>query len=788
MQSVKIEFLEKYNKLAQLAEKGHDNFPDEICNYIVDDYELHSMILFKIAGNNELIVLGKSQSAKKNYTKGSSFTCSVCKSLKINDLSINFHSGSECEIPSSEFVMNEACGAFNISGNLKGFVKFAKKTPFIRSEVESLQTLTEFLSFLFKVWTTSRGIDIISDKSTSEIINSISQELRTPANSIIGFASLLSEDSLTSSQTEYVGTIKNNAQNLLLLINDIIDLSKIDSGKIKENKTPIEIRTFIDDLIKVFNDKVDKSRIEILSTIDDNIPEKVIVDQQKLRYILLTIFTQSLRFTERGKISIRLSLNTQGGITFRIADTGRGIPSDKLNTIFDPFALSNLDAAKNGNHGGLGLTLVKKYLNLLGGDISVESTLGKGTSFTFALKSELNSTVSELENKLSQLPPPGSKNKILVIEDDYATSKLLSNYLNKWGYEPTIVNTAEQTLNMIGKEKFLAVIMDIALPNSNGLELLKQINEHPNTKNTPVIVCSVEAEQQKAFMMGAVEYFQKPVKYSYLVEVLQSYRLKKDSNILCVDDDHPTLNLVRQAIESAGFNAVAENISANVMERIKDIDLDLAIVDLDMPHPNGFELIKIIKSEKKFAKLPIVIYTGKENFQEELKKIEGLFEDLLSKRSTKIEDLADLISQMVNRYDTPAPAEEVIAKDEGVKILLAEDYKHSQIIVTRLLKKNSFENIIVVENGEEALEYAKKQKFDLILMDMQMPVMNGFEATEKIRQIPNYKDTPIIALTAFAMKGDREKCLEAGVTDYIPKPIDSKEFIEKVKHYTGVAN
>ena len=143
---------------------------------------------------------------------------------------------------------------------------------------------------------------------------------------------------------------------------------------------------------------------------------------------------------------------------------------------------------------------------------------------------------------------------------------------------------------------------------------------------------------------------------------------------------------------------------------------------------------------------------------------------------------------MINRYEVPPPQEEVLAKKDGVKILLAEDYKHSQIIVTRLLKKNSFEEIVVVENGEEAVKLAQKDKFDLILMDMQMPIMNGFEATEKIRQMTDYKNTPIIALTAFAMKGDREKCLEAGATDYIPKPIDSKEFIDKVKYYTNAGN
>jgi CheY-like chemotaxis protein len=192
----------------------------------------------------------------------------------------------------------------------------------------------------------------------------------------------------------------------------------------------------------------------------------------------------------------------------------------------------------------------------------------------------------------------------------------------------------------------------------------------------------------------------------------------------------------------------------------------------------------MIKSNPRFKNLPIIIYTGKESSDEDVRKIDGLFESLLHKSSTNIENLQDTINSMINRYEEPSKPEEVKQKKDTVKILLVEDYKHSQIIVTRLLKKNEFDSIVVVENGQEALEAVREQHYDLILMDMQMPVMNGFEATRKIRELEEYKETPIIALTAFAMKGDREKCLDAGATDYIPKPIDSQEFIQKVKYYT----
>jgi CheY-like chemotaxis protein len=546
--------------------------------------------------------------------------------------------------------------------------------------------------------------------------------------------------------------------------------------------TSINFKDYLDEIITLFSSKIEKSRIEFVVDIDSAIPETVKIDTQKVRYILLNILTNSVRLTERGKISISVSAASSKKLLFRISDTSPGLNAKKSTEFFQPFALNELYTSKFGNLTGLGLSLTKKYIEYLKGDISISSVVGKGITYTFSITGEI---ITSIEGQLAELPKPvGTKNKVLVVEDDYATSKLLSNYLSKWGYEPTIVNSAQQAIQIVETQQFLSVIMDIMLPDANGFELLKQFRENPTTKHMPIIVCSVEAEQQKAFMMGAVEYFVKPINYKYLVEVLTSYRLKKDSNILVVDDDIPTLNLIKEAVEQAGFNAIAEHQSSKVMGMIENMNLDLAIIDLDMPVINGFDLIKMIKSNKSFSKLPIIIYTGKESYQEDLKKIDGLFSDLLHKSSSNIEDLAETINAMINRFDEPATPEAIKEEKGTVKILLVEDYKHSQIIVTRLLKKNNFESIVVVENGLQAYEQVQEQYYDLILMDMQMPVMNGFEATQKIRELPDYRETPIIALTAFAMKGDREKCLEAGATDYIPKPIDSQEFIEKVRYYT----
>jgi CheY-like chemotaxis protein len=615
----------------------------------------------------------------------------------------------------------------------------------------------------------------------SEIVTEIAHELRTPINSIMGFASLLSEDNLTSSQAEYVATLKENAYNLLSLLNDLIDLSKLEEKKERNTFSETNLRNFINEIVGLFNNRINKEELDFIVNFDTNAPQTVKLDSQKLRYILITILTFSLRLTGKGKITIRVSQTDPTKLNFKISDTSIGLTSKKIKDIYTAGTISELGNAKIGHITGLGLLLTKRYIEHLRGQIDITSSVGKGVVYNFTIGVERLSTI---ETQISELPKPYKQNNVLVVEDDYATSKLLSNYLNKWGYTPIIVNSGVQALKVVEKENFLAVLMDIVLPDVNGLELLKTLRTHENTKHTPVIVCSVEAEQQKAFLMGAVEYFVKPINYNYLVEVLTNYKLKKDSRILLVDDDVPTLNLMKETVSNLGFNVIAESHSSKVTNLIENISLDLAIIDLDMPEINGFDLIKEIKSNPKFSNLPIIIYTGQENYEDDLKKIDGLFEDLLQKKSTNIEDLAETINAMINRYDEPATPEELITKNDVVKILLVEDYKHSQIIVTRLLKKNSFENIVVVENGAEALEEVQKQKYDIILMDMQMPVMNGFEATEKIRQLPDYKDTPIIALTAFAMKGDREKCIEAGTTDYISKPIDSHEFIEKVKHYT----
>ncbi len=783
---MQLKYLSLFNSISQLFESeiGSESMLNSFCNFVANEFEFYSAALFKPV-NDKYILVGKSDNVKKSLVLGSEQLCTNCKALEMAPEGSSFDIEKKCLIQTTDFLVYEGCLKLKTKSASNFVLKLTRKSPFSQSDIEAITAMGKFLSVIMA---SCKFESVTSDASLNKILIDVSNDLRTPANSILGFASLLYDDKLNSVQTEYVKLIKDNAQKISGLLNDLTDIARVSSGSVAPQSTSLELRPFMEEIEANFREKIDQSVTTLQFTYGDAIPKEIDTDQQRLKTAITYVLGYLINENPYGKIDVSISESLAGILAIKIHHPGFILPLDKVN---DAFRIAPIHESRNKtiSLSGLSLNLAKRYIESLKGELVIVKDPAQGINISINL---LLTGSADIAKQFEAMPKPDAKNnRVLVIEDDYATSKLLSNYLNKWGYEPTIVNAGQKALQILETEGFLSIITNVTLPDINGLELLRKIRENKLHRHTPVIVCSVEAEQQKAFLMGSVEYFVKPISYKDLVEVLTSYRLRRDANVLCVDDDINTLNLVKEAIQSAGFNPVAENLSYEVPEKIANMDLDLAIVDLDMPRMNGFELIKEIKSNPRFASLPIIIYTGKENYEEDLAKINGLFTELLDKKSTKIEDLADTISKMVNRTEpsTPVPGavhgqQPPALQDQGPSILLVEDYKHSQIIVTRLLRKNGFSNVTVVENGAEAVDQARKVTYDLILMDMQMPVMNGFEATERIRQMPEYKDIPIIALTAFAMKGDREKCIDAGASDYIPKPIDSVEFIEKVKKYT----
>ena len=480
MQSSKIDFLSKYNSLIESALTSADEFPNDLCEFLVNEYELEAVVLTRIT-ESHIEILGTSGNSRKSLSRESLIKCNNCTARKENTTETYFVVEEECGFTATDVVVNEGCLHISVSENEKVMLKIAKKTEFSQSDIGNLVVIGNSLKNISLLWMGKKGG---LSSSLSQIIASIAHELRTPTNSIMGFASLLTEENLSTAQTEYVDTLKENAYDLLSLINDLIEIAKLEKGESKTTYSTVNIPQFLNEVIRLFDEKIDSNVIDFIVNIDDNLPESINLDAQKLRYILLNIINTALRLTEQGKVTVSVFTTEKNKLSFRITDTSPGIPSEKLEKIYEPFALNDLIVHKIGNTTGLGLTLVKRFIDYLNGDIDITSTLGKGTSYYLAIPVK---EISEIEGQISGLPKPSKINKVLVIEDDYATSKLLSNYLQKWGYEPTIVNSAEQTFQVIEKDTFLAVLMDIVLPDSNGLELLQKLRKNPKTKRTPEI-------------------------------------------------------------------------------------------------------------------------------------------------------------------------------------------------------------------------------------------------------------------------------------------------------------
>ena len=782
LQGLRLDILERHTYLINEAKKGLDTFPDEICDYLVVEFDFKSALLFNVKKDtNKFLLFGKSKYVKNKYELGKSYSCEILNDIKTSNL-VTLNTSFNCPSTFVSEPSNEKGAILFETSNYGQFIiKFSKKTNLVQNDILPLKKIAELIAFYIELWLDSRnGVTSRIDKRNFILVKKSLEFLTIPLNGIIGAASILNSESLSFTNKAYIDKIKNNTHDVLRNLSNIKSFVSLESGeKAKLDLSDLDLQYFIEN---AFNSRTKNDTSQLTYNFFNNIPKQVKTDKSKLKFILLTLLDFAKAIDNNVKIKVSVSSKENNNISFLftfLTDSD----NSKFNYLVNPYLISLDETVLEPLI--FNILLFDKYLQLLEGRLVKESTSERNVSLEVIIKDFSTKGISK---SLSLIENDRGLKKVLVIESDSATAVILTKYLKRWNYQTEVVTNSKDAINNLKTKSYLSVILDIELEDENGLKLLQKINHLKEAKNTPVIVCSVEPETEEAFMLGAVEYFIKPINYNNLVEILTSYQLRKNSNILCVDDDKPTLNLVKQAIETAGFNSITEHRSDKVMKLIKDKDLDLAIIDLEMPHPNGYELIQLIKSEEKFAHLPIIIYTGKEDYTEELKQIDGMFTQLLDKKSTKLDQLESTIKNMIEGFETPADATASKENKEGIKILLAEDYKHSQIIVTRLLKKSNFKNVIVVENGEEAVNYVLKEKIDLILMDMQMPVMNGFEAIERIREIPEYRETPIISVTAFAMKGDREKCLEAGATDYLPKPIDSKEFIEKVKYYTNTFN
>lgn len=561
---------------------------------------------------------------------------------------------------------------------------------------EMLKLMTQWVGTALESKFAAAELEAARDKALeatrvkSEFLATMSHEIRTPMNGVIGMTSLLLDTPLTEQQKEWVETIRISGESLLTIINDILDFSKIESGKLDLEYHPFDLRICIEDALKLLSMSAAKKNLELTAHVSPKCPYSIIGDSTRIRQILVNLINNGIKFTERGEILVTVnsrelasnpeksqpSIGRKYEIEFAVKDTGIGIPPDKMERLFQPF--SQVDASTTRKYGGTGLGLVicKRLCEMMGGTMWVETQLGQGSTFYFKIVAQESQAIAPayLQDKHPQL----EGKRVLIVDDNPTNRKVLSLQLESWKMEPFTVISGSQALGWLTQEQlspeeyFDLAILDMQMPEMDGLTLAKKIRQLPNYRNLPLIILTSiamsEIEDFNAEELNLAAFLYKPIKQSHLYHLL--------------------LNIFSSQPQLANDRSIAPAMAPTV---------ELA---------------------------PISPHQGQKN---------------------------------------------------PLRILLAEDNVVNQKVAINLLARLGY-RADVVANGLEVLEALHRQHYDVILMDVQMPEMDGLEATAKIYQDGNYSQVPyIIALTANAMREDRQKCFDAGMHDYVSKPIRLEE-------------
>ncbi|WP_054956886.1 response regulator [Paenibacillus dakarensis] len=683
----------------------------------------------------------------------------------------------------------------------------------------------------------------VTTKYKSEFMANMSHELRTPLNSLLILSQLLSENkggNLTPKQVEYAQTIYMSGSDLLKMIDEILDLSKVDAGKMEINNEPVkmsEIEAFVQ---QNFTPVALKKGIELKVDIEDGVPDSIITDGHRVKQVLRNLLSNAFKFTSTGSVKVNVTSaerdklpffldRKRDYIAFSVIDTGIGIPADKTDLIFEAF--QQVDGTTSRKYGGtgLGLSISRELARLLGGGINLESEEGKGSCFTLYLPSEhpveassaeqvaaasadspetglllANNFLANQKKKEVKVNPSlnveddrdeiGPSDKVLlIIEDDDKFAKILVDMARGRGFKALVALQGDVGLQMAQSYKPDAIILDIQLPVMDGWSVLGELKSSAITRHIPVHVISVVDEVKQGLMMGAIAYLKKPSTREALegaFSQIETYAQQSMKHLLIVEDDDIQRNSIIELIGHDDVSITAVSTGKEALETLRTQHYDCMVLDLMLTDMTGFDLLDQIRDDEKLVDLPIIIYTGKELDSKEETRLRKYAESIIIKDVKSPERLLDETTLFLHRVEANLPEDKrkILQKlhnkevlFDGKRILLVDDDIRNVFALSSVLEGYNME-VTFAENGREALELLEADpNFDLILMDMMMPEMDGYEAMRRLRQMPQFEKMPIIALTAKAMKEDRAKCIEAGASDYMKKPIQTEQLLSLMR-------
>jgi len=678
----------------------------------------------------------------------------------------------------------------------------------------------------------------LTSKYKSEFLANMSHELRTPLNSILVLGQQLSDNpdkNLTPKQVEFARTIHGAGTDLLNLISDILDLSKIESGTVSVQAEEVFFASVLEMVARPFRHEAENRRLNFEVQTDPHLSRSLVTDSRRLQQVLKNLLSNAFKFTELGGVRLSVSVVTSGWsenhpvltgvasvIAFEVADTGIGIPIEKQRIIFEAFQQADASTSRKYGGTGLGLAISRELASLLGGEIQLRSAPGKGSRFTLYLpQTYLGPSVSTPAMRdghsaatvmpIQQLVASGltsvaveripddrdnmlaEDRSLLIVEDDAHYGRILCNLARDIGFKVLVAINGAEALALAREFHPTAISLDVFLPDMLGWTVLNHLKQDPTTRHIPVQMLTLDEDRQHGLARGAFSFVTKPTTPEALEAALsriKQYALPRRKRLLVVEDNPAEQLSVSELLGYDDIDVTVATTGAEALAAAEAQLFDCMVLDLRLPDMTGFEVLERLRDSASLSDLPVVVFTGKELSPEEDARLRVLARSVVVKGVESPERLLDETALFLHRVvgDLPIEKQNMLnrlhSSDDALidkKVLVVDDDVRNIFALSSVLERRGM-TVLTAGTGREAIKTLESTPdVAIVLMDIMMPEMDGYETMQVIRQNALFRRLPIIALTAKAMKGDREKCLEAGASEYLAKPVNTEQLLSALR-------
>ncbi|MEH2502506.1 HAMP domain-containing protein/CheY-like chemotaxis protein/signal transduction histidine kinase [Bradyrhizobium sp. AZCC 1578] len=672
----------------------------------------------------------------------------------------------------------------------------------------------------------------LTSKYKSEFLANMSHELRTPLNSILILGQQLTENpdgNLSLKQVEFARTIHGAGTDLLNLISDILDLSKIESGTVTVDAEEILTSSLLETVGRPFKHEAENRHLSFNINVDETLPRSMVTDSKRLQQVLKNLLSNAFKFTAEGGVKLNVSAALGGWsaehpilnhapavVAFDVTDTGIGIPLEKQKLIFEAFQQADAGTSRKYGGTGLGLAISRELASLLGGEIHLRSAPGKGSTFvlylplhysgpTVAPRSPASSAFTPApalqatqERAVEQLPDdrldlaPGD-NILLIVEDDPHYARVLIDLARDKGFKVLVASRGAEALELAKQFQPTAVSLDVFLPDMLGWTVLSQLKHSPLTRHIPVQIITLDEDRQHALARGAFSFVNKPTTtegVSAALSQIKEYAKPRRKRLLIVEDNAAEQMSITELLGHDDIEILTADTGADALSTLRNQPCDCVVLDLRLPDMSGFEVLDRLRNDETLSNVPVVVFTGRELSAEEDAELHTMARSIVVKGVESPERLLDETSLFLHRVITELPVEKqrmlekLNSSDEdlvGKTALLVDDDARNIFALSSVLERRGMK-VLTATTGHEAIALVESNpNIAIVLMDIMMPQMDGYQTIGVIRENPSFSRLPIIALTAKAMKGDREKCLEAGASDYLAKPVNTEQLLLAIR-------